>query len=347
MNSNIPHTAKKWLRETQAKSPEERDDFDKDSLNGWKTTGSDFSALKNLNTRFVKKSFWGLTGLISLILAVSITFGYFIYNSNNQDIEKNTTQVVDKADTDFPEAIDTLHVLQKTKQIAPQTLVHNFKSKQKADSIIQLAGTHETNLPAQVADMPLKKVENPTPEQTKEKPANTLSKKLGKEIYVHELKILDYRSYREKPAIKSLQMNTLTGTPANLDGKESTSEEESWTQVEVPYHDYIKQTIKQFSKGNYKAALNRSQTILETYPDDLNALFYGGLCAYNLRDPETSIALLSRALKAGFSNFDEEAQWYLAQAYEMKGDKQQAKDIYQQIADANGYYAKSAAKKLK
>jgi hypothetical protein len=347
MKSNIPHTAKKWLQETEAKSPEERDDFDKDALNGWQTTGSDFSALKGLDARFVKKSFLGLAGLIFLVLVLSITFGYFIYTSNNQDIEIIKTQVVDKADTDFPEAIDTLHVLQKNKQIAPLILVRNFKSKQKADSLIQVAQTTESNTPAQITEIPVKKVENPMLDQAKEKPANTLTKKLGKEIYVHELKILDYRAYREKPAIKSLQMNALTGTPANLDEKENSSEEETWTQVEVPYHDYIKQTIKQFSKGNYKAALNRSQTILESYPDDLNALFYGGLCAYNLRDSETSIALLSRVLKASFSNFDEEAQWYLAQAFEMKGDKQQAKVIYQQIVDANGYYAKSAMKKLR
>src|SRR3989338_1879474 len=87
--------------------------------------------------------------------------------------------------------------------------------------------------------------------------------------------------------------------------------------------------------------------ILETYPDDVNGHFYAGLCCYNLQQYEDAKQHFATCLQLSFSNFNEEASWYLAQSLLANGEKTDAKELFSVIRDQKGYYAKQAEKMLK
>jgi tetratricopeptide (TPR) repeat protein len=99
-----------------------------------------------------------------------------------------------------------------------------------------------------------------------------------------------------------------------------------------------------FSKGNNKKALARFQIILDTYPDDVNANFYAGLCYYNLKEFSSAISSFAKCNDTKFTNFNEEAEWYTAKSYLANGQKAEAKTLFTQIANSNGYYVSQAKK---
>jgi tetratricopeptide (TPR) repeat protein len=166
---------------------------------------------------------------------------------------------------------------------------------------------------------------------------------VGKEIYLYNMKLLDYRIYRSKPKIASKQM-ILTGTPANIGETSDVEETTEWKTVDIPYIEYIDKTMEIFSKGNNKKALARFQLILETYPDDVNANFYAGLCYYNLKEFSSAVKAFALCDDTKFTNFNEEAEWYTAKSYLANGQKSEAKIVFTQIMNSNGYYSSQAKK---
>ena len=171
------------------------------------------------------------------------------------------------------------------------------------------------------------------------------SRNLAKEIYLNDLKLIDYSSYRTDPVIKTKQV-LLTGTPANLESEESEEIEAVWRTVDIPYNDYIDKTLRILNSGNYKKTLSRLETILKTYPEDINATFYRGFCLYNLGEYDAAIKNFQKCMNGKFNNFDEEAEWMTAQAYQLSGNTSQAITIFKSIISKNGYYAKQAKVKI-
>ena len=114
----------------------------------------------------------------------------------------------------------------------------------------------------------------------------------------------------------------------------------------MPYMDYLEKTIELFAKGQNKKALSRFAIILETYPDDLNANFYAGLCYYNLKEYTSASFSFSKCLDSKFLNFNEEAEWYMAKSFLAAGNVSEGKVILKKIKTDGGYYAKQAEKLL-
>jgi len=56
---------------------------------------------------------------------------------------------------------------------------------------------------------------------------------------------------------------------------------------------------------------------------------------------------LKKCLNNGYSNFDQEAIWYLGQSYELSAQHSKAKEIYTQIINQGGYYSEQAKQRLK
>jgi len=214
-------------------------------------------------------------------------------------------------------------------QIAVKTIVKDFTQKEE-----QIIVNQETK----IEELPVRKIEESKPEATLVK--ETL---MGKEIYLSNLKLLDYRAYRSRPKITTKQM-ILTGTPANIGETTSTEEVPEWKDVEVPYIDYLEKTMEIFSKGQNKKALTRFVVILEEYPDDLNANFYAGLCYYNLKEFSNAQKVFAKCLDSKYLNFTEEAEWYLAKSLLADGKKSEALTIFTKISNANGYYSTQAKK---
>lgn len=319
-------------------------DFEKDAFDGWKEAGiTPEKGMINLDKRFkVQNSFTttfklGL-GLISLI-AIITTIYLLQQTSTNQDAQKSKDLAVtfEQTDIQLPEAIDTLTALPRQEQIS----VEEIKSVQKSTN-----PTTEKPFEFPVDFILSADLIEPLP-ATIETPEVALSKqKTAKEVYLNQLKAIDYSTYRNKPSVQIEQI-ILNGVPANFEDESAIHEEPQTKMVAIPYMDYLEKTLLYINKGRWKQGLSRLEEILKAYPDDVNARFYAGWCYYNLQQYQDAATNFSACLQLEFSNFNEESMWYLAQSRLANGEKNAAKELFQTIREQKGYYAKQAEKALK
>ena len=112
--------------------------------------------------------------------------------------------------------------------------------------------------------------------------------------------------------------------------------------VTLAYTSFMDDALGRFARNDHKGCLDDLRFLLDQYPDDVNALFYGGLCAYNLGLYDRADKLLQRAAKHPVDVFDEEAAWYHALTLERLGQTEAAKEEFARIASQDGFYAKQA-----
>lgn len=312
--------------------------FESDALEGWTESALPADAMRKLDRKF--SGSWNVyltilaLGIVPLILL--ITFFILPDDSPKVTIDQpaDLSTKIEKTDLVIPEPIEALSELPAKEQIQIKQVIKDFQEQQQEPK------------PTQVNPDPIDQLSTYPVDQT---PAPKPEKELlfGKELLLKDLKVLDYRSYRSKPAISTEQL-VLTGTPANIGEKQNSAEEEfTWKTVDVPYIDYLEKTMELFSKGNNKKALTRFEEILKTYPDDVNALFYAGLCYYNLKDYSKATEYFSKCQLNKYANFNEEAQWYNARSFLAKGEKETAQQLLREIVGQKGFYAKQAEKLLK
>ena len=315
--------------------------FDNDGLEGWEENDFNTDLMQNLDAKFTPKSkIKSIKGISLTLLTVTIIAILFVYNLNysSKDSDKaienakaTSTMMVDESDLMLPQAIEEMQEAPMQIQIKPRKIKSEFAEMKIIEEEIQNE-IEINNLP----------INNIKPEKEK---VIISSRKIAKEMYLNDLKLIDYSSYRTDPAVKTKQV-LLTGTPANLESEESEEIEATWRTVDIPYNDYIDKTLRILNSGNYKKTLSRLETILKTYPEDINATFYSGFCLYNLGEYNSAISSFQKCMNGKFNNFDEEAEWMTAQAYLLCGNKSQANTIFKSIVSKNGYYAKQAKGKI-
>ena len=322
--------------------------FESDAMEGWDKLSYDTGVMSNLDKKFgpsSSASFFKVVVAATAIVGVStlVYFVFFNQRANTEPAEapqKETLTTlledqeitIEETDMMMPEPIEQMVVVPIAKQMEPKEIIEEYKERfelKEETPDIEL----EPIAPIEITH------NNPTPEIARDQ-------KEAKEIYLFSMKLIDYTKYRSKPAVKTKQM-TLTGTPANKEDKESEDLEPVWKDVDVPYMEYIKKTMRTFERSRFKKSLIRLETILATYPDDVNANFYAGICLYNLGEYSSAISHFDNCINGKFSNFDEEAQWMKAESYRASGNVSKAKNLYSQIANAGGYYKKQALERLK
>lgn len=349
MNSTNTHKSKRFSRSDMDEIQQNQsvgrhsadDDFERDALEGWSKASENTRLMSGLDKRFNPQRplvFW----MISIISLLVIGFFTFTNSSTNGKIAPTGTSqkliTVDQRDVLLPKSIANMEKLPKDLQINPEKVVTQFQQKEesyKNQQATRVEFEEEFTLPT-------RKIQ---PSSTS--PTFSIAKKKAKEIYLMEFKLIDYRAYRSKPELTTKQMTILSGTSAGNGIEPETADDPKWKTIDIPYHDYIQQTMEQFRLGNFKQTLSRTQFILESYPTDVNALFYGGLCYYNLNELNQAIDAFNQVLANSFDNFDEEAMWYLANAYDLQHNKTKAREIFQVIVQQKGYYAKQAEKMLR
>ncbi|NVK66835.1 MAG: tetratricopeptide repeat protein [Flavobacteriales bacterium] len=323
------------------------DSFDQDAMDGWEELSYDTSVMSNLDSKFAPSKGISPYKLIGGTAIVATTIVAVIYFSDRPKestpvvattetkeeapVTKMNVIVLDESDVSLPEPIEQMKQAPKEEQVEAKQISKEFQD---------IVTFRTETPPVPIQELP---VVNPIPVP---KPEIVRDHKEAKEIYLHSMKLVDYRKYREKPQVKTKQL-LLTGTPADKEGEYSEDEDPVWREVDVPYIDFIDKSVKVFERGNYKKALSRFETILETYPDDVNANFYAGICLFNLREYPKAIEYFENCMDGKFSNFDEEALWMTAESYDKLKQKSKAQTIYQTIADGNGFYASQAKEKLK
>ena len=315
------------------------DAFEQDALEGWGNLSYDTSVMNRLDSKFNGSTSRTWTWVLGTVVTCLFTFILInsVFTSKTLDhtgftpeLNKTTPVsqiIIEKSDLIVSTEIEKLIARPDQEQIQPEKI--------KRDNINRYPNLqNELNLEVQpLTGVDIKGQETP--------PSLILTHQKAKEIYLNDLKIIDYRAYRSKPSIKAKQI-ILTGTPANNEDKTSNDASYTWKNVDIPYIDYINKSVRIFGKGNYKKALMRFETILKTYPNDVNANFYGGLCLYNLGALQQSVSCFNQCLNGSYSNFDEEALWMKAVSLKATGQKREAEAIFSQIEQSNGFYANQA-----
>ncbi len=112
--------------------------------------------------------------------------------------------------------------------------------------------------------------------------------------------------------------------------------------VQVPYDRYFKSAMSKFARGDRQGCLEDLFVVLEEYPEDVNALFYAGLCCYDLGLFPRAAALLDRARSHPVDTFLEEAEWYHALAVERTSGRTDALPLLNSVVDRHGFYSARA-----
>ncbi len=166
--------------------------------------------------------------------------------------------------------------------------------------------------------------------------------------YMVDLKVVDYSDFYTDD-IKEVKQE-LSGTPANQENKHTEVNAGTISfgleTIYIPYEEYLERVMKKFNKNHFKAAIKEYRIIIDHFPDDINAHFYGGLCYYNIGKSKKAIQYFDKVLNNYINTFDQEAMWYKALALMQKGNDDEAREVMHTIVNNNGFYAERARKKL-
>ncbi len=119
------------------------------------------------------------------------------------------------------------------------------------------------------------------------------------------------------------------------------------TDISQAYTAFLDDALGRFARNDHKGCLDDLRFLLDQYPDDVNALFYGGLCAYNLGMYARARSFLHRAATHPVDVFKEEALWYHALTLERLGEMESAQESFARIASGEGFYAEQAKARLR
>ena len=155
--------------------------------------------------------------------------------------------------------------------------------------------------------------------------------------YLHDLKILHPKELYPIDPMVELANGSITA-----DRSDRTLNDLKILQpVEQAYLEYMDHALMHF-RTDPRLCLEELNYLLEQYPDDLNALFYAGMCHLRTGSFRSAELLLSRVLSHPFDVFDEEADFHHARALEGNGDRKAAQKAFTRIAEAGGFYSERA-----
>ncbi|MCO6498921.1 MAG: hypothetical protein J5I47_00905 [Vicingus serpentipes] len=170
----------------------------------------------------------------------------------------------------------------------------------------------------------------------------------GKTYMIDTYKIYDYaEEYQyEYDFKKAAQPQATAPDFANEKEKERVENTLEKTTVEITYKEVLELGVKYLKNQEYQQAIAQFNLILATHPKDINALFYNGVCFYNIGEYNKAKTLFDQTISNKNEVFNEEAEWYKALTT-IEIDKKEAKQLLQAIIDANGFYKNQAIEKLK
>ena len=331
------------------------DSFLKDAMDGY---AENAGGLKYFN-RNVSKSFrasgkmWLIGGLsVALLIMTGL---YFTKTSVEPDtltvqkakpLTKEDQPVMEMQAAEIeviPAEIKSMHIIDKKSQIQTKHIKDDFLVNQTYHS----TDTVESDY-----------IELIDPNQLifeEETPQIIVAKKANKKVvypyrYFYDMAVVDYGRFddREKIINKTVYRFNLSGLDASFESDSAKHNQELIEQtIEVGYLDYLEETLYYFSKERYKNALKRIHIISSQYKNDLNALFYGGLCYFNLGDFNKAIESFENILKLKEGPFTEEAQWYKVKTLLKLNRQKEAKDLLADIIMFDGFYKAQASELLK
>ncbi|WP_066758559.1 tetratricopeptide repeat protein [Crocinitomix algicola] len=316
------------------------DPFLADAMEGFENNPGSFESFYIKNKRRLKPKYsstflWGTVILAALFVTTKlisyekgerephseIQSSQPIHKKEQPSLKQNEVEVL-------PHEIEILTEIETIDQISPQELMNENKENETF-----------LNEEITVENEPLIKPEFDSQEE--EVGWNMNGMTIPNSVYLFDLEVLDYRKVDRTNKSITYKRFELTGVSADRENEHSTSnliEKE----VQIPYTEYLEKSMYFFSKQQYKQALNRFITILKQYPNDMNALFYGGLSYFNLGVYDKAINQFEAIEKSRYFLFKEEAMWYSAKAYIQLNEVGIADSLLNQIIIRGGFYLDKA-----
>lgn len=161
-------------------------------------------------------------------------------------------------------------------------------------------------------------------------------------MFLHDLKLVDPKELYSTSPLLNAEADHVPASYADGSQKAASTKDER----RMRYTPFMDAALEKFVQNDHKGCLEDLRFLLGQYPGDVNALFYAGLCCYNLGLNERAREFLHRAATHRVDVFDEEAVWYHALTLERLGEQQAAQEAYQRIAAQGGFYAERATDRL-
>lgn len=292
------------------------DDFVMDAFEGFNSTDNSWVKFQRFDRkmrRSERRTRWGLASALVLSLVIGAAFLPKSYPN-----AKKTTSVTNPKPTQIKihkqKDIAIMPRVAIQEQFTPQQVVEDLNAN------IETAET-KTEIWNELQRIPTRQVE-----LNKQK-SKGLALKVARELIVQNFRVVDYRYYRNN------DQQFKQGFSENVDGEQN---------LKLPYVNLLNRAISDFSKEEYKLALLNFDIILENYPDDANALFYGAMCLYNLGQFQQAEGRFLKLQNIPFANFSEEGNWYLLHVYHKMNNKKAFETLKSSIINQDGFYSSRA-----
>jgi hypothetical protein len=169
---------------------------------------------------------------------------------------------------------------------------------------------------------------------------------MGKILFIHDYKIVDYTLLRREDWSG---FDPVSGIDAKYEDQKAKEEDRKLAKQDhqaISYLTFLDQSISAFDKGSYRLSEEKFSVILGQYPDDVNALFYGGLSSFQIGNYNQAILWFQTVLNQPIKTFYEEAEFYLGMSHKAAKDYKEANEIFRRIKSKGGFYAQKASESI-
>lgn len=294
-----------------------QDDFVMDALEGFSQQTNAWSSFQAADKKIFKGQRKRKLIFFAAALFISLSLGWYLIPvptkkttaPRHQPIAlMQTIKIHQKAD------IKMMTPAAPKERITPKQVILDLKAS--ATNIVQKAEVLE-----RIQQIPAKPIE------FKSQKERRLALKIGRELFIQNFKVIDYRYYRK----------------GERESRQTLSENEIGEQeLKIPYLNLLNKAIEDFAQQDFKLALLHFDEILQTYPDDANALFYGAMCLYNLSEYNQAERRFLKLQLIPFANFSEESEWYLLHVYQQTKKEAAFSSLRKSIIEQKGFYAQKA-----
>jgi TolA-binding protein len=160
-------------------------------------------------------------------------------------------------------------------------------------------------------------------------------------MYIEDLKVVDYKKTYFYTA--PLFTDIFTSTEASAENKtKNPNEQNSTTEHKPAAYQVLKKGLQLFKKQQCLEANTEFELLIEKNNNDVNALFYSGICLCELGVYHSAIKQFKQVIAYPNHQFAEEAKWKLALTYYKQGDMENANILFKEIVNDDGFYAQKA-----
>lgn len=324
----------------------EADPFLRDAVDGLRTPGAmaGANALKAHRPTSPGNS-WAAWTLTAVVVATIGTASYYFFGRgfDPQDpAEATTVAVIDQPKTSAPliEAVE----IQAAVEIPESLHIGHASTDRHALTQVSVQASMPMDTATRTSIDPVAPKRTSITDTTNIRMA--APEKHGKPslqlVYLHDLKLLHPKEMYGRSPLVEAPNGGVDARFANAAERDQARAQER----RVAYLTFMDEALEKFVQNDHKACLEDLRFVLDQYPDDVNALFYAGLCCYNLGLNERAERFFDRASTHSLRVFDEEAEWYHALALQRRGEMKLARSAFERIAAQRGFYGERATRQL-